>query len=358
MLIPTLFLYRDPPQPENTKTIRGCPQGRGDGPRRRAVHADDLRLFGVLDPLFPEFRAGSLVPPRLHRPSPRERPLRFDRHQPAVRCGARHRDQCGNDHPASGLRQPDRQERHAPANDDRRNGDRRPRIPLPRLRIQRLDLHPGHRRLFDRRDDRSPEVLQLHRPRGPGGQEGGLHGICVPVRRHREPDRFDAGRLPVRNLSQAPRRLSRSCRGDTEFLARLCTPGRCRGGGSGGVQQVLFGRHAGQQPPCGEGDAGDLRGCPAGRCLHRIFHPDGRRTGILPDTGPGGDHGGPRRAGSHSDPPEGPRTHTLTYFDASAEQIGHFSGGFPNSMCPQTGQSQNSPTFRSFPFLTASSAIV
>ena len=37
---------------------------------------------------------------------------------------------------------------------------------LPRLVAEPVGLRPRHRRLLDRRDDRAPEVLQLRRPRG------------------------------------------------------------------------------------------------------------------------------------------------------------------------------------------------
>ncbi|MCK7524010.1 MAG: hypothetical protein MZV64_43480 [Ignavibacteriales bacterium] len=40
---------------------------RGRGAGRRALHADDRRLLGLLDPLLPELRLGALVPARLRR---------------------------------------------------------------------------------------------------------------------------------------------------------------------------------------------------------------------------------------------------------------------------------------------------
>ena len=68
-----IFFFRDPPLPENRKTLQGGPGRRGRGAGRRALRADDRRLLGLLGPLLPELRLGALVPARLRRPRAGER---------------------------------------------------------------------------------------------------------------------------------------------------------------------------------------------------------------------------------------------------------------------------------------------
>ena len=56
---------------------------------------------------------------------------------------------------------------------------------LARLLPQPLGLRPRDRGLLDRRDDGPPEVLQLRRPGGARRPQGRLHGLRLPLRRPR-----------------------------------------------------------------------------------------------------------------------------------------------------------------------------
>ena len=97
MLLPTLFVYTEPPRPENTKTLKQVLHRRRRGARRLTLHADDRRLLGLLDSLLPELRHHPLVPARLHRQGAgrrgHQRPARRHGHDVQVRRGTRHRHQ-------------------------------------------------------------------------------------------------------------------------------------------------------------------------------------------------------------------------------------------------------------------------
>ena len=73
MLLPTrLRLPRPAAAAEHEGAARGA-DGRGRGPGRRPLHADDRRLLGLLGALLPELRVGAVVPARLRGPRPGER---------------------------------------------------------------------------------------------------------------------------------------------------------------------------------------------------------------------------------------------------------------------------------------------
>ena len=99
--------------------------------------------------------------------------------------------------------------RPALGDDGDRHGDRRARIPVPGRLAQRVGLRAGDRGVLDRRDDGAPEVLQLRRPRRAGRPQGRLHGVRVPVRRLRLADRRQPRVVFLRQVHDARRRHAR-----------------------------------------------------------------------------------------------------------------------------------------------------
>ncbi len=84
------------------------------------------------------------------------------------------------------------------------------RVPAARAVEKSLGLHRRHRRLLDRRDDGPSEVLQLRGPGRPGGPQGRLHGLRLSLRRARLAARFEPRRIPLRADAQAGDRRGRA----------------------------------------------------------------------------------------------------------------------------------------------------
>ncbi len=138
MLLPTIFVYRDPPGTGSGKTLKDTLMGAAEVLGELALHADDRRVLRLLDSLLPELRHGPLLPARFRRPRAGEpgADLCVPGDGPALdvhlRRRARHRHQRRHHHPAAGGGQPDRQEPAGARHDGDRHGDRRAGVPLPR----------------------------------------------------------------------------------------------------------------------------------------------------------------------------------------------------------------------------------
>ena len=191
MLLPTVFVFRDPPRPQSTKTLQEVLMGAAEvlADARFMLMIVVYSGFWVL--YFQNFGSvlwylrdfvdrapvSAAVTSLLRGPGP---PL--DLH---LRRRARHRHQRRHHHPAAGARQPPGQGLEAAAHDGDRHGAGGGRLPAARLLPQPLGLRPRHRGLLDRRDDGPPEVLQLRRPGGARRPQGRLHGLRLPLRRLR-----------------------------------------------------------------------------------------------------------------------------------------------------------------------------
>ena len=253
MLLPTLFVYTDPPRPESTKTLKqvllGAAEVLGDSRFMLMIVVYSgfwilyFQNFGSVLWYLRDFIDGAPVSAADHGL------LRRRRHQRRVqvRRRARHRHQRRHDHPAAGARQPHRQGQAGAADDGHRHADRRARVPAARLVAQRVGVRPRHRGVLHRRDDRAPEVLQLRRPRGAGRSQGRLHGLRVPLRRLRLAARLEPGRVPLHAHAEAGGRHAGGVRGHADVLADVRGAGRGRGGRPDPVRAGVHGRHAGDR---------------------------------------------------------------------------------------------------------------
>ena len=61
MLIPTLFIYKEPKKPENTKTLAEVLKRRSNGFNGCKIHRADCHLLRLLDSLLPDVRFGTVV---------------------------------------------------------------------------------------------------------------------------------------------------------------------------------------------------------------------------------------------------------------------------------------------------------
>ena len=172
MLLPTVFVYRDPPRPaeharRSSEVLVGAAEVLADARFMLMIVVYSgfwilyFQNFGSVLWYLRDFvdRApvSAAVTSLLRRAGPA-----LDLH---LRRRARHRDQRRHDHPAAGLGQPHRQGLEGAAHDgDGHGASARSASCCLASSQQRLGLHPRHRGLLDRRDDRPPEVLQLRRP--------------------------------------------------------------------------------------------------------------------------------------------------------------------------------------------------
>ena len=104
--------------------------------------------------------------------------------------------------------------------------------------VQPVGVHPRHRGVLDRRDDRPPQVLQLRRAGGARRPQGGLHGLRLPLRRLRLAARLQPRRLPLRADAEAGGGNRGGGRPDHPVLDDLR---RARPGRGGGLDPVRAG---------------------------------------------------------------------------------------------------------------------
>ena len=250
MLLPTVFVYTDPPRPASTKTLKqvllGAAEVLGDSRFMLMIVVYSgfwilyFQNFGSVLWYLRDFIDGAPVSAAM---TSLLGAIGFNI-RVHVRRRARHGHQRGHDHPPAGAGEPHRQEHAGPADHGDRHADRRDRVPAAGLLAQRLGVRGRHRGVLHRRNDRPSEVLQLRGPGRAGRPQGRLHGLRVPVRRVRVAARVEPGRVPLRVDAEAGGRHSRGIRGDAHVLADVRRARRHRGDRPDSVRAGLHGRHA------------------------------------------------------------------------------------------------------------------
>ncbi len=113
---------------------------------------------------------------------------------------------------------------------------------------QRVGVRARDRGVLDRRDDRAPEVLQLRRAGGAGRPQGRLHGVRVPVRRLRLAARREPRVVPLREVHDTGDRHAGGRRARAAVLAGLRGPRRGRRAAADCLRQAVRAGHAGDTP--------------------------------------------------------------------------------------------------------------